>query len=204
MTCASEYCTMQITFTHLPTTIYYALTPTSPLNKFMSNAHKSDNKHRFLLIQNVGYSIAENVWTSGEFQASPQIADHNMFKLGHFPIVHFKTSNYYSFPYQKVSTFKAWGAVVVSIVQNAILKWRCEPTMKIPMGGPLPGVSQFGGPPVKIFTTQKQHALKLQPLYIVFIGYLSTITAHKPLEFVVLTHTNLYLSLGGPLPDLVQ
>ena len=76
--------------------------------------------------------------------------------------------------------------------------------MKIPMGGPLPGFSPFGGPPVKIFTTQKQYALKLQPLYIVFMGYLSIILAHKPLEFIVLTHKNLYLSLGGPLPDLVQ
>jgi hypothetical protein len=126
-----------------------------------------------------------------------------MFKLGHFPIVHLKALNYYSFPYQKVSTFRAWSAVVVSIVQNGILKQRHEPTMKIPTGGPLPGFSPFGGPPVKIFTTQKRHALKLQPLYIIFIGYFSTILAHKPLEFV-LTHENLYLSLGGPLPDPIQ
>jgi hypothetical protein len=146
----------------------------------------------------------ENVWACDEFQAGPQIADHNMFKLGHFPIVHFKTLNYYSFPYQKVSTFEAWSAVVVSIVQNGILKRRHKPTMKIPTGGPLLGCSPFGGPPAKIFTTQKQHALKLQPLYIVFIGYLSTILAHKLLEFVVLTHENLCLSLGGPPPDLVQ
>jgi hypothetical protein len=76
--------------------------------------------------------------------------------------------------------------------------------MKIPMGGPLPGFSPFGGPPAKIFTTQKRHALKLQLLYIIFIGYLSTIVAHKALKFVVLTHENLYLSLGGPLPDPVQ
>ena len=76
--------------------------------------------------------------------------------------------------------------------------------MKIPMGGPLPGFSPFGGPPAKIFTTQKLHALKLQLLYFVFIGYLSTIIAHKPLKFVVLTNENLYLSLGGPLPDPVQ
>jgi hypothetical protein len=126
-----------------------------------------------------------------------------MFKLGHFPIVHFKASNYYSFPYQKVSTFRAWSVVVVSIVQNGILKRRCKPTMKIPTGGSLPGFSPFGGPPAKIFTTQKRHALKLRPLYIVFTGYLSTILAHKPLEFIVLTHENLYLSLGGPLPDPV-
>ena len=72
------------------------------------------------------------------------------------------------------------------------------------MGGPLPGFSPFGGPPAKIFTTQKQHALKLQLLYIILVGYLSTILAHKPLEFVVITHKNLYLSLGGPLPNLVQ
>ena len=52
--------------------------------------------------------------------------------------------------------------------------------------------------------TQKRHALKLQPLYIVFIGYLSTILAHNPLKIVVLTHKNLYLSLGGPLPDPLQ
>ena len=199
MTWASEYCTMQITHIHLPTIVYYALAPTYPLNKLVSNTHKSDNKHRFLLLWNVGYSITENVWACGEFQASPQIADHNIFKLGHFPIVHFKTSNYYSFPYQKVSTFKAWSAVVVSIVQNDILQWRHEPTMEIPMGGPLLGFSPFG---VKIFTTQKQHAQKLQPMYIIFIGYLSTIC--KPLKFVVLTHKNLHLSLGGPLPDLVQ
>ena len=76
--------------------------------------------------------------------------------------------------------------------------------MKIPTGGPLLGFSPFGGPPVKIFTTHKRHALKLKMLYIVFIGYLSTILAHKTLEFIVLTHENLYLSLGGPLPDLVQ
>jgi hypothetical protein len=76
--------------------------------------------------------------------------------------------------------------------------------MNIPMGGPLLGFSPFGGPPAKIFTIQKRHALKLQLLYIVFIGYSSTILAHKPLEFVVLTHENLYLSLGGPLPDPVQ
>ena len=76
--------------------------------------------------------------------------------------------------------------------------------MKIPTGGPHPGFSPFGGPLVKILTIQKQHALKLQPLYIVFMGYLSTILAHKPFEFIVLTHKNLYLSLGGPLPDLVQ
>jgi hypothetical protein len=72
------------------------------------------------------------------------------------------------------------------------------------MGGSLLGFSPFGGPLAKIFTTQKRHALKLQPLYIVFIGYLSTILAHKPLKFVVLTHKNLYLSLGGPLPEPVQ
>ena len=72
------------------------------------------------------------------------------------------------------------------------------------MGGPLPGFSPFGGPLAKIFTTQKQHALKLQLLYIILVGYLSTILAHKPLEFVVITHKNLYLSLGGPLPNLVQ
>jgi hypothetical protein len=76
--------------------------------------------------------------------------------------------------------------------------------MNIPTGGPLPGFSPFGGPPVKIFTTQKQHALKLQLLYIVFIGYLSTILAHKSLEFFVLTYENLYLILGGPLGDPVQ
>ena len=76
--------------------------------------------------------------------------------------------------------------------------------MKIPTDGPLPGFSPFGGPPAKIFTTQKRHALKLQPLYIIFIGYLPTILAYKPLEFVILTDKNLYLSLGGPLPDLVQ
>ena len=76
--------------------------------------------------------------------------------------------------------------------------------MKIPMGGPLPGFSPLGGPPAKIFTTQKRHALKLQLLYIILIGYLSTILAHKPLEFVVLTHKTLSLRLGGPLPNLVQ
>ena len=90
------------------------------------------------------------------------------------------------------------------MVQNPILKQRHEPTMKIPMGGPLLGFSPFGGPLAKIFTTQKQHALKLQLLYIIFMGYLSTILAHKPLEFIVLTHKNLYLSFAGPLPDLVQ
>jgi hypothetical protein len=72
------------------------------------------------------------------------------------------------------------------------------------MGGPLLGFCPFGGPPAKIFTTQKQHALKLQPLYIIFIGYLSTILTHKPLKFVVLTHENLYLNLDGPLLDPVQ
>ena len=117
-----------------------------------------------------------------------------MFKLGHFLMVPFKTSIIYLFPYQKVSTFKPWSVVVVSSVQNCILKWRCKPTMKIPTGGPL----------AKIFTTQKWHALKLQPLYIIFLRYLSTILAYKPIEFVVLTHQNIYLSLGGPLPDLVQ
>ena len=132
LTWASEYCTMQITLTHLPTIIYYALAPTYPPKELVSNTHKSDNKHRFLLLWNIGYSITENVWACGGFQAGPQLADHNVFKLGHFPIVHFKTSNYYSLPYQKVSTFKAWSAVVASIVQNGILKQRCEPTMRFP------------------------------------------------------------------------
>ena len=123
ITCASEYHTMQITFTHLPTIIYYALTSTYPPNKLVSNMHKSDNEHRFLLLKNVGYSITENVWACGEFQADPHIADHSMFKLGHFPIIHFKTSNYYLSPYQKVSTFEAWSAVIVSIVQNGSEPW---------------------------------------------------------------------------------
>jgi hypothetical protein len=76
--------------------------------------------------------------------------------------------------------------------------------MKIPTGGPLPGFSPFGGPPAKIFTTQQRRPLKLKSLYIVFIGYLSTIIARKTLEFVVSTRENPYLGLGGPLPDLVQ
>ena len=91
---------------------------------------------------------------------------------------------------------------MVSIVQNGILKQRSEPTMKIPMGGPLLGFSPCSGPLVKIFTIQKQHILQLHQLYIVFMGYLSTILAHKPLKFVVLTHENLYLSLGGPCYDV--
>ena len=75
MAWASEYFTMQITFTHLLTIIYYALAPTYPVNKLVFNTHKSDNKHRFLLLWNVGYSITENIWVCGEIQASPQIAD---------------------------------------------------------------------------------------------------------------------------------
>jgi hypothetical protein len=62
--------------------------------------------------------------------------DHNVFKLGHFPIVHFKTSNYYSFPYQKVSTFKACNSLNSS-------KWHFEAKAQayneIPTGDPLLG-----------------------------------------------------------------
>ena len=94
-----------------------------------------------------------------------------MFKLGHFPIVHFKTLNYYSFPYQKVSTFEAWSPAVVSIVQNGILKWMHKPTMKILMGGPLPGFSPFDGPPAKIHICNRLWA-PLMPYLFWIHGYL--------------------------------
>ena len=85
--------------------------------------------------------------------------------------------------------------MILSIVQNCILQAYNDDTH----GWLTSGFSPFSGPLVKISTTQKWYSLKLQPLYIVFMGYLSTILAHKPLEFV-LTHENVYLSLDGPLP----
>ena len=91
----------------LPTIIYCTLAPTYPLNKLVSNTQVTTSK---CWVQHNRECLS--LWW---VHPSSQIADHNMFKLGHFPIVHFE--HQIIFPYQKVSTFKGWS-------EGVSLQWR--------------------------------------------------------------------------------
>jgi hypothetical protein len=109
-----------------------------------------------------------------------------LYILKHQIIIHFHTKRS---PLSKLA--------IASIVQNGILKQRHKPTMRFPR------VTHFW---VLWPTGENIHNTKITYSTTAsgFIGHFSTILAHKSLKFVVLTHKNLYLSLGGPLPDLVQ
>jgi hypothetical protein len=89
-------------------------------------------------------------------------------------------------------------------VEVCIVKWRQEPSAKIFGVAHFPDFPILAVMPREYLKELFQHPLKLLPLHTGISGQLSAIPAHSSPQIVFSAHEICCLSLGGPLPTLIQ